>query len=313
MTATQNQNADTTAADMAALDALLGDGSGEIQQLDLMGGLDDIGVTADAAGDDLLASMLGDEGAGTASAAAPSDDDLGELDLDMDLDLDESALMEAAASAEGLENADQLPETASADAAPEAKAAEPAAAAAPKAPRQRAAVGVSNRTTYANSKTSDVLKSRLNGNVQDDLVLEVADADLTPEQLKAKQQELLDILNVRPHQSKDSSTQKKVAEKVVMLFGYLKNGGKLNEVLSRTFRVLVKDGYVQMGKQGNLFADLLNKPYSVGTANAQGGQMMQMLPLLKIALPDASNKGRLVANPDSVILMRMVQVLGLDK
>ena len=304
MAATQNQAHDNTAADMAALDALLGDGSGESLQLDL----GTPGAAAADADDDLLASMLGD---GATAADADLDLDL-DLDPDLDLDLDESALMEAAASAEGVASAEQLPE-------PETVATEAAAPAtaesaeAPKPARQKATVAMSNRTTYANSKTSEVLKSRLNGNVQDDLVLEVADADLTPERLKAKQQELLDILNVRPHQSKDSSTQKKVAEKVVMLFGYLKNGGKLNEVLSRTFRVLVKDGYVQMGKQGNLFADLLNKPYSVGTANAQGGQMMQMLPLLKIALPDASNKGRLVANPDSVILMRMVQVLGLDK
>ncbi len=288
-------------ADMALLNEMLGDGD----NLDL--GLGEIDLSADSVGDEDLDALLMEPAttiADDAAQAAPAAEAADDADLDLDLDLDDAALMEAALSAEGLTNPSELPE------APQEVAADAPAEAKPKKAAKKPSTA---RTTYVNAKASEVLKARLNGDVSNDLILEVADAELTPEQLQAKQSELLDILNVRPHQSKDASTQKKVAEKVVMLFGYLKNGGNLNEVLRRTFTVLAKDGYVQMGKTGNLFADLLNKPYSVGTANAQGGQMMQMLPLLKIAMPDAANKGRLVINPDSVIFMRMVGLLGLDK
>lgn len=318
--ADQNIAQNTTEADMALLDGLLSGGgagadAGAALDLELDLALD---AGADVSDDALLSSLLSTPEAltpdaeieppvTTAAAAAAADDDL------LDLDLDESALLAAAASAEGVESVADLPAQAAASTEAPAAAADAEVAKPEKKASTPKKAPTTARTTYTNSKASEVLKSRLGGSVADDLVLEVADADLTPEQLQAKQQELLDILNVRPRQSADGSTQKKVAEKVVLLFSYLKTGGKLNEVLNRTFRVLVKDGYVQMGKQGNLFADLLAKPYSVGTANAQGGQMMQMLPLLKIALPDASNKGRLVVNPDSVILMRMVQMLGLDK
>lgn len=315
--ADQNIAQNTTEADMALLDGLLSGGgagadAGAALDLELDLALD---AGADVSDDALLSSLLSTPEALTPDAeieppvttAAAADDDL------LDLDLDESALLAAAASAEGVESVADLPAQAAASTEAPAAAADAEVAKPEKKASAPKKAPTTARTTYTNSKASEVLKSRLGGSVADDLVLEVADADLTPEQLQAKQQELLDILNVRPRQSADGSTQKKVAEKVVLLFSYLKTGGKLNEVLNRTFRVLVKDGYVQMGKQGNLFADLLAKPYSVGTANAQGGQMMQMLPLLKIALPDASNKGRLVVNPDSVILMRMVQMLGLDK
>lgn len=293
------------ADDMALLNEMLGD-----DNLDLDLGELDLSLESGAADDALLDALLMEPAAPVVEAApaiaeAPTaaDDD---VDLDLDLDLDESALLEAALSAEGVEKAADLPEVPE---APEVAPAAPVKAAKPATTKK--AAPTTARTTYTNAKASEVLKSRLNGDVSNDLILELADAELSPEELQAKQSALLDILNVRPHQSKDSSTQKKVAEKVVMLFSYLKNGGNLNEVLRRTLTVLAKDGYVQMGKTGNLFADLLSKPYSVGTANAQGGQMMQMLPLLRIALPDAQ-KGRLVINPDSVIFMRMVGLLGLE-
>ena len=319
--ADQNIAQNTTEADMALLDGLLSGDAAGADGADAGAALDlelDLALDAgaDVSDDALLSSLLSTPEAlnpdaeiepPVTTAAAAADDDL------LDLDLDESALLAAAASAEGVESVADLPAQAAASTEAPAASADAEVAKPEKKASAPKKAPTTARTTYTNSKASEVLKSRLGGSVADDLVLEVADADLTPEQLQAKQQELLDILNVRPRQSADGSTQKKVAEKVVLLFSYLKTGGKLNEVLNRTFRVLVRDGYVQMGKQGNLFADLLAKPYSVGTANAQGGQMMQMLPLLKIALPDASNKGRLVVNPDSVILMRMVQMLGLDK
>lgn len=315
MTAITEQNA-TAAEDMALLNELLGGDSPAITggtnldldlDLSLESGTGDLELDAE-----LDAALAGTATPLTADAAGGLELDLADADLDsLDLSADEATLLEAALDAEGPAGLPAEPE-APASAAPETAAAPEAPKKADKktsAPKKPSTA----RTTYVNAKASEVLKSRLNGDVAGTIVLEFGDADLTPEQLAAKQSELLDLLNVRPHQSKDGSTQKKVAEKVVMLFAYLKNGGGLNEVLRRTFTVLAKDGYVQMGKTGNLTADLLAKPYSPGTANAQGGQMMQMLPLLRIALPDTANKGRLVVNPESVIFSRMVELLGLNK
>lgn len=299
MTAIDTTIGATSADDMALLDSLLNDSLMEGDALDL-----DLDLSLESGGDEDLATTA-------QPVDAAGDLNLDDADLDsLDLSADEAALMEAALDAEGVTSAAELPaaDSAPADAAPaeQAPKVEKKAATTPKKPSTA-------RTTYVNAKASEVLKSRLNGDVAGTIVLEFGDADLTPEELAAKQTELLDLLNVRPHQSKDGSTQKKVAEKVVMLFAYLKNGGNLNEVLRRTFTLLAADGYVQMGKTGNLTANLLAKPYSPGTANAQGGQMMQMLPLLKIALPDPANKGRLVVNPESVIFARMVELLGLAK
>ena len=108
----------------------------------------------------------------------------------------------------------------------------------------------------------------------------------------------------------DACGQKKVQEKAVMLFGYMSNGGALNEVMKRAFTVLVRDGFITSGDKGNLHANLLTKPYSLGTARAQAGQMLCLFPMLKIALKDG--RGRLVANPDSLILMKVSAELGLS-
>lgn len=174
----------------------------------------------------------------------------------------------------------------------------------PKAPR----VSVSR----VGKTKSEVLTSTL-GNVSEGLLLEAADLTLSEEALREKQSALLDIIDVRPGSAKaktaGSSTQKKVAEKVIQLFGYVKNGGTLNEVMRRTFKVLARDGEITSGEKGNLHAELLSKPYSVLTCKAQAGQMMAMLPMLKIAL--ATSKGRLVANPDSLILAKVKAELGL--
>lgn len=175
----------------------------------------------------------------------------------------------------------------------------------PKAPKPEAVRYNGHKTNAA-----DVLKHRLGDKTSEMLVLEVEDASLDPAALAAKQSELLALLNSRPKTEGDGpKSQQKVAEKVVMLFGWLKNGGTLNKVMDITFRTLIADGEIQSGEKGNLWTALLAKPYSKGTANAQGGQMMSMLPMLKIAT--LSEKGKLVANPNSMILMAVKAQMGL--
>ena len=161
------------------------------------------------------------------------------------------------------------------------------------------------RVSFNNAKPSDVLLSRLGGS-PDEIVLEFSDTELSAEKLQANQQKLLELLNIRPSSeaavTSGSSTQKKVGEKAIMLFSWLKSGGKMNEVMLRTFKVLIRDGHISTGDKGNLHLELLTKPYSTGTARAQSGQMMKLLPMLKIATLE---HGKLVANPDSVILVKV--------
>lgn len=259
--------------------------------------------------DAILASML--EGI-ESDAADLSADDADLIDL-----ADDDAIEAAVAEIEKAEAVAGHYEAAETEAA-ETEAAEAAEAApeadkpkkekkakAPKAPKEPKAP----RITYVGHKASEVLKARLGEKANEMLVLEVEDATLSPAELEAKQSELLALLNKRPGTGEGGSTQKKVAEKVVMLFGWLKNGGSLNTVLDITFRTLIKDGEIQSGEKGNLWQALLAKPYSKGTANAQGGQMMAMLPMLKIATK--TEKGKLVANPNSLILAAVKAQLGL--
>jgi hypothetical protein len=100
----------------------------------------------------------------------------------------------------------------------------------------------------------------------------------------------------------------KVREKIIMLLTWLKAGGDLNEVLKRTFQVLNDKGELTSGDKGNLQLNLLSKPYSVGTARSQANQMFMALPELGITVKE---KGRMVANPDSVLLPMINNRLGL--
>lgn len=267
-----------------------------------------------SADDAILASMLeGIEGGAKELNAADGlpGDDAGLIDLN-----DEAAIEAAIADIEKAEAVQDHyaaeEETGASGAADEPLVVEKAAkpkkekkAKEPKEPKEPKAP----RVTYVGNKASDVLKARLGDKTNEMLVLEVEDASLDPAELEAKQSELLKLLNTRPGTSDGGATQKKVAEKIVMLFGWLKNGGKLNQVMDITFRTLIADGEIQSGEKGNLWAALLAKPYSKGTANAQGGQMMAMLPMLKIATK--SEKGKLVANPNSMILMAVKAQMGL--
>ena len=152
------------------------------------------------------------------------------------------------------------------------------------------------------AKTSEKIMFRLGSKAGDFLILETKDAELGEVELKARQEELLKEF--------DGTSQIKVREKMVQLFGYLSGtNAKLNEVMRRAFTVLLKDGNLISGEKGNLHADLLAKPYSVGTARAQAGQIFSLFPQLKIVTK--SDRGVYVANPDSVILQAMKQRLGL--
>jgi hypothetical protein len=183
------------------------------------------------------------------------------------------------------------------------KAGEPKKADEPKKAKER-------MPTYVSNKPSEVLNARIGGKTDEMLLLEVGDIELAPDVLKKKQADLLTLLNTRPGTGGTGSTQKKVAEKIVMLFDWMAKGGKLNEVIRRAFEVLARDGEIISGDKGNLHAALLAKPYSVGTCRAQAGQIFAMFQMLKIV--NKVEKGKFVANPDSLILMKAKADLGLS-
>lgn len=252
-----------------------------------------------SADDAILASMLeGIEGGAEELNAADGlpGDDAGLIDLN-----DEAAIEAAIADIEKAEAVQD--HYAAEEGAPEAEA----ATASDKPKKEKKAK--EPRVTYVGNKASEVLKARLGDKTNEMLVLEVEDTSLDPAELEAKQSELLKLLNTRPGTSDGGATQKKVAEKIVMLFGWLKNGGKLNEVMLRTFTILAKDGHLTSGDKGNLHAELLAKPYSVGTCRAQAGQMFAMLPMLKVVSKE--EKGRYVLNPNSMIFAGVKAQLGL--
>ncbi|TSP14042.1 hypothetical protein [Cupriavidus campinensis] len=308
---------DTNANDQAVLDSVLsgleipGDESevaGLLADLNLEGG-DDIVEPALPLGDD--ASLV--IGESTMQAAVPllAAPAAGVLDTDT---VDEAALEAAVKGAEKQEAlqalyAEQEPSVPVSDADAPATTEVTPADAKTKSKRQPAA----NPLRSTSAKKSEKLVARLGEQVSEYLVLEMSEATLPPEELKARQEALMAMLDMSPtnlaRQDGQAAVQKKVADKALMLFGWIKNGGELNEIMRRTFTVLNRDGHITSGEKGNLLIDLLAKPYSLGTARAQSSQMFALLPLLKIANRE---KGRMVANPDSALLPQIKARLALQ-
>jgi hypothetical protein len=78
--------------------------------------------------------------------------------------------------------------------------------------------------------------------------------------------------------------------------------------MHRAFKVLAHDGLLTSGIEGNLQKNYLSRPYAPGTASAQANQIFQLFPALKLTIRD---KGRMVPNPDSVLLTTILTKLEL--
>jgi hypothetical protein len=103
----------------------------------------------------------------------------------------------------------------------------------------------------------------------------------------------------------------KVKDKAIMLLTWIASGkdtSALNEVLLRSFQVLLTQGELTSGNKGNLQTNLLSKPYSPGTAASQANQIFMLFPILGITVRE---KGRMVVNPDSAIVDVMKLKMGL--
>lgn len=187
-----------------------------------------------------------------------------------------------------------------AKAASKKKATAPKAPAEPKEPKAPAAP----RATKVTHTPGGLLMSKLGSAFADTLVFDI---NHTPEQMEAAREAFIKRLDVT---KKDDPAYiaDKVRDKIQMLLVWLNRGGELNEVLKRTLTLLHKDGKVTSGDKGNLQTNLLAKPYSIGTARSQANQMFMALPALQIVIKD---KGNMVPNPDSALLMAINAKLGL--
>ena len=99
-----------------------------------------------------------------------------------------------------------------------------------------------------------------------------------------------------------------VGDKAVNLFKFIKVGGGLNEVTRRGFEVLLRDGQIVGGDNGNMIVNLLSKPYSIGTSRAQCNQIMQLFTDLEIG--KRVSRGVVVVNDESIILEVVKALLG---
>lgn len=125
-------------------------------------------------------------------------------------------------------------------------------------------------------------------------ILEAADVDMSKDQLEAHAKAMIDGA---------ASLPVKVGNKMQLLFGYLKNGGRLNEYLLRAFEMLKRDGEITTGDGGNYIQAMTNptdgrKAFTKGTARSQISQLGVLLPYLKVATKEP---GKFVLNEDSVI------------
>lgn len=142
------------------------------------------------------------------------------------------------------------------------------------------------------SKQSERIAHGLGEKTSEMMLLVVADAMLTGDDLKARNDEVLASVD---------KMAKKVGEKANILFKWMHKGGELNEVMARAFKVLVRDGELTSGEKGNLQLDLLAKPYSLGTARSQANQVFMLFPALMITVKE---NGKMVPNPDSLIMAK---------
>jgi hypothetical protein len=154
------------------------------------------------------------------------------------------------------------------------------------------------RMTFA--LKSEKIVHKLGDKAKEFLILDAKDAELSDEELAAKQAAVLAAVD---------QMAIKIGEKAVMLMNFLKNGGKLNEIMKRTFTVLIRDGFLTSGAKGNLVTNFELKPYSPGTAASQSNQMFGLFPALGIC--HEKSAGRMELNEDSTILIKMKAELGL--
>lgn len=139
------------------------------------------------------------------------------------------------------------------------------------------------------------ITDKLGASLGDFTVLELADAMLEGDALKAKQQETLDIIK---------ASGKKVQNRQTFILEFIAGkSAKLNGVIQTAVAILAKEGEIVTGIEGNFHKALLAKPYSPNAAKAMGGNTVLAMKLLKMV--NVGEGGKLVANPNSLVLAKL--------
>ena len=175
-------------------------------------------------------------------------------------------------------------------------------AATPDAKKKRAAGPP--RVSYGTTADGKVrrLKEKLGDSASEYTVLTLEDAGLDDAALKLKVDETFAVI---------AKMNKKEAARAAMFIEFVAGKkSQMNNVLKRVLQVLAADGYLATGTQGNVMVDLMSVPYSLGAARAMGGNTVGMYE--DLAVIKADGKGRFVGNPDSLLLMKANQLLGLE-
>lgn len=155
---------------------------------------------------------------------------------------------------------------------------------------------------------ADRIAHRLGSDLGNYMVLEIADAALEGEALKAKQDETFAVIK---------AMNKKVKNRASLLLDYAAGKSKsLNSVISIAFKLLKRDGKLTTGDKGNYVTTLLSKndvnprPYSPGAARAMSNNTVSLLKQLKV-ITDGGEKQTYVPNPNSLIAAKINGMLGL--
>ena len=143
------------------------------------------------------------------------------------------------------------------------------------------------------------LKDKLGTDLAEYSVLTLADAGVTDTDLLAVMESTLVIIR-----GMSGKSQNWAVKFIEFMAG---KKAAMSEVTGRILKLLQKDGFVSTGNTGNMYLDLVSKPYSPGAARAMGGNNLAMLMHLKVIQPDG--KGRYVANPESLLLMKANSML----
>lgn len=131
------------------------------------------------------------------------------------------------------------------------------------------------------------------------MVLEIADASLTGDDLAAKQTETLEAIK---------SVGVKVKNRVNYLMDFAAGkSAKLNEVATVALTILKTTGKLETGEKGN-FQTKLREKYSPKSANSMGSNTVAAMKTLKMI---QGEKGEYSLNPMSLYAMKIVPMLGL--
>lgn len=149
------------------------------------------------------------------------------------------------------------------------------------------------RKFYANKV--ERITDKLGNKLGEYTVLELQDALLEGDALKAKQQETLDAIK---------TSGKKVQGRITFILEFIAGkSSKLNNVIVTAIKLLKSDGKITTGVEGNLYGALIARPYTPYAAKAMGGNTLLALKALKVIVPN--EKGEYVANEQSLVLAKL--------